>query len=139
MGGSQAREVPTLVGDKIIIGDQVFYAEGRSALLRSAHGTLQGVIALLDEHPEIEHLLIEGHTYHIGGARYNRRLSETRAQVVVDWMVARGVDRNRLLAKGFGEDRPLVGRRHQEATRINRRVEFTVLRPDEGPEDVVIP
>jgi outer membrane protein OmpA-like peptidoglycan-associated protein len=132
-------ELPTLVGDKIVIGDQVFFAEGRSALLRTAHGTLQGVVELMAAHPEIGHLLIEGHTNHNGGARYNRRLSETRAQVVVDWMVDRGVDRNRLLAKGFGEDRPLVQRGHGQAHSINRRVEFTVLRPDEGPGDLVLP
>jgi outer membrane protein OmpA-like peptidoglycan-associated protein len=130
---------PALVGDKIIIGEQVFFAEGRAALLRTAHQTLQGVVDVMAEHPEITHLLVEGHTNLNGGARHNRRLSEMRAQAVVEWMVARGVGRERLLAKGFGEHRPLVERSHPEAHAINRRVEFIVLRPDEGPEDVVIP
>lgn len=65
---------------------------------------------------------IEGHTDATGQRDRNMTLSEARAQSVVDYLVAQGVDASRLTAKGYGPDRPIRGTR--ATAPANRRVEF---------------
>ena len=65
---------------------------------------------------------IEGHTDASGAHDKNMALSQARAQSVVDYLVAQGVDSSRLSAKGYGPDRPLRGTR--ATAPANRRVEF---------------
>lgn len=69
--------------------------------------------------------VIEGHTDSVGGRAANRDLSKRRAQSVADFLVAEGVDRNRLEVQGLGYDRPLPGKsiRAEE----NRRVEAALI------------
>lgn len=66
---------------------------------------------------------IAGHTDASGAAEYNRRLSEERAQRVMQFLVEHGVDPSRLIAVGYGEDMLLVTEDPEHAD--NRRVEIT--------------
>lgn len=67
---------------------------------------------------------IEGHTSSEGDAAYNRKLSERRAQAVVDELVGRGLERGRLAASGVGEARPLAPNDDEIGRSLNRRVEI---------------
>jgi outer membrane protein OmpA-like peptidoglycan-associated protein len=77
--------------------------------------------------PELagKRFLVEGHTDLRGGRALNLQLSERRARAVVDFLVAQGVDRSRLAAKGLGPDAPLAGR--SAADPANRRVEAELV------------
>jgi outer membrane protein OmpA-like peptidoglycan-associated protein/tetratricopeptide (TPR) repeat protein len=71
---------------------------------------------------------ISGHTDNIGSKSVNKRLSQRRAQVVVDYLVGKGIDASRLKAVGYGEERPLASNDDEkEGRELNRRVEFKVL------------
>lgn len=70
---------------------------------------------------------VEGHTDERGSARYNKRLSQKRAESVVNALVKRGIARSRLIPIGFGEDRPLDPAHNKAAWKKNRRVEFNFL------------
>ena len=67
--------------------------------------TLESLARFLRENPGIQ-IDIEGHTDSRGGANHNRKLSEARARALRDWLVEHGIDRGRLDAHGYGEDRP---------------------------------
>lgn len=69
---------------------------------------------------------IEGHTDSQGADVYNQDLSERRAQAVVDYLVGKGIDSNRLGAIGYGEDLPIGDNDTSEGRAMNRRIEFTV-------------
>ena len=122
------RGVAELVDDRIIIYQQVFFTEGRADLLDVSDEVLQAVLQIVEEHDDITHLLIEGHTNSRGSRGYNQRLSEERAEAVAAWMIGNGLDPTMILARGFGEDKPLVPDSHPDAMAVNRRVEFKVLR-----------
>ena len=128
-----------LSGDKIIITQSIFFEEGRSEILPVSYEVLRAVSAIIREHPELDGVLVEGHTNHNGSAELNYRLSEDRAAAVVRWLMADGVDRNRLLAKGYGYDVPLVDPGEPDAERINRRVEFTVVEIEDVPKSERMP
>lgn len=67
---------------------------------------------------------VEGHTDAQGDAAANMRLSQRRAQAVVDALAKRGMAANRLQAQGFGEERLLDAGSTPEAHERNRRIEF---------------
>jgi outer membrane protein OmpA-like peptidoglycan-associated protein len=85
------------------------------------------VARLLLAHPEVKKLRVEGHTDAEGDAVTNRALSQRRAQAVVNRLAARGVESGRLVAEGFGEDRPVTGNDTAEGRERNRRVEMHVV------------
>ena len=70
---------------------------------------------------------IGGHTDSDGPDDYNLWLSQNRAQAVVDYLISQGADSAQLVAKGYGESKPIDTNDTQQAKSINRRVEFTVL------------
>ena len=120
--------IAELVDDRIVIYQQVFFREGRADLLADSDAVLDAVHQIVEDNPDISHLLIEGHTNARGSGVYNQRLSEARARTVARWMEESGLPASMMLPRGFGEDRPLVAEAHPDAMVINRRVEFIVLR-----------
>ncbi len=70
---------------------------------------------------------IAGHTDSVGSEMYNLRLSEARANAVRDYLIQHGISPDRLIAKGYGESRPIAPNTTREGRAKNRRVEFTVI------------
>jgi outer membrane protein OmpA-like peptidoglycan-associated protein len=69
---------------------------------------------------------VEGHTDNVGGRRSNQRLSERRAQAVVDYLTRNGVAASRIHATGYGETRPVASNATEAGRAKNRRIEFKV-------------
>ncbi len=70
---------------------------------------------------------IGGHTDSQGSDTYNLRLSESRANAVRNYLIQRGVEATRLIAKGYGESMPIAPNTTREGRAKNRRVEFKVI------------
>jgi flagellar motor protein MotB len=102
------------------------YFEVDSAMLKpESTETLQQVLAVLKSKPLLN-LVIEGHTDSQGSDKYNLELSQKRAQAVIDWLVKSGIDVNRLIAKGYGESKPVADNSRPDGRALNRRVEISV-------------
>ena len=87
---------------------------------------LDGVSATLSANPQIR-VMVAGHTDSDGDDAYNKDLSQRRAQSVVDYLASQGVDRNNMIAKGFGEEQPIAGNDDAQGKAQNRRVELNRL------------
>jgi outer membrane protein OmpA-like peptidoglycan-associated protein len=87
---------------------------------------LDAVSATLSANPQIQ-VMVAGHTDGDGEDSYNKDLSQRRAQRVVDYLAGNGVERNNLIAKGFGEEQPIAGNDTVEGKAQNRRVELNRL------------
>lgn len=98
-----------------------------SATLTSAARTEARTVATALRHPKLsaKRFRIEGHTDSVGSRASNLSLSQRRADAVRAYLVAQGVARARLEAKGYGFDRPLTGR--SASFGDNRRVEAVAL------------
>jgi len=115
--------------------DKIYFNVDSAVLQRRSYAVLDNVSEVLNAHPEISLIRVEGHTDSTGSADYNMRLSQRRVDSVVRYMVEKGgVSRDRLVAQGFGETRPLVpDAKTKAALAQNRRVEFRIA--DADPED----
>ncbi|HYF04313.1 MAG TPA: OmpA family protein [Patescibacteria group bacterium] len=78
------------------------------------------------QYPRIR-LEIQGHTDNIGQEATNQKLSEARAQAVVDALVARGIEEKRLRPRGFGFSQPIAPNDTEENRQKNRRTEFKII------------
>lgn len=70
---------------------------------------------------------LEGHTCSMGTSEYNQSLSERRAGAVMQWLTSHGIPQDRLMAQGFGEERPIADNSSEEGRRHNRRVEMRTV------------
>ncbi len=116
--------------EKIVITEKVFFEYNRADIKPISFELLQEVAKVINETPRIKLIQVEGHTDSDGSDSYNLKLSQSRAQAVVDFLVQNGVDASRLVAKGFGESLPIDTNASTEGKAKNRRVEFTILEQD---------
>ncbi len=94
--------------ETITISAEKLFGFDKSKLQDGAKPILDGVVAKIKANPEIELIMVTGHTDRLGSDAYNQKLSERRANQVKAYLVAQGVDAKRLKATGKGESEPVV-------------------------------
>lgn len=107
--------------------DIIYFNLNSHVLSPRSFPTLQAFAATVKSNPALEKIVVEGHSDDQGDAAYNKRLSQRRAQAVVDFLVKQGVARARLEAIGFGEERPITEDTGAAGRSKNRRVEFKIV------------
>lgn len=112
---------------KIVITEKIFFDYNKAIIKPMSFELLDEVAAVINDHPHINLIQVEGHTDADGSESYNLRLSQSRAEAVVEYLVNAGVEGVRLTAKGFGESTPIDTNETTEGKARNRRVEFTIL------------
>ena len=116
-----------LTDSNIRITEKIQFEYNSAEVKEVSFGLLDEIVQVMQANPQLEKVQVEGHTDSKGGASYNRKLSRGRAQSVVDYLIKAGVDKKRLVAKGFGPDRPIADNESDEGREKNRRVEFNIL------------
>jgi outer membrane protein OmpA-like peptidoglycan-associated protein/tetratricopeptide (TPR) repeat protein len=120
------------IGKPIILKD-IYYDYNKATLRPQSLIVLDTVVAIMADNPNI---IIEmgSHTDSKGTDAYNIKLSQARAQSCVDYLASKGVPASRMVAKGYGEARPIApntlpnGKDNPDGRQLNRRTEFKVLR-----------
>ena len=112
---------------EILILDQVQFDTGKAVIKKVSDDLLDQVANVLREHPEITKIEVQGHTDDRGSRGLNDTLSQARANAVMTAMVKRGIVADRLTAKGYGQNRPLVENTTEEGRQKNRRVQFIIV------------
>jgi outer membrane protein OmpA-like peptidoglycan-associated protein len=95
----------------------------KAAILPASEPVLAEVLKLMESRPDLK-LRVEGHTDNVGTAASNQALSQKRAAAVAAWLVAHGVDGDRLTSAGFGSTKPTADNSTEEGRAKNRRVEL---------------
>jgi outer membrane protein OmpA-like peptidoglycan-associated protein len=111
------------VQQKTLLLRGVNFETAKAVLLPESYPILDDVAAQLVAIPEIE-IEVSGHTDDRGGAEYNMRLSQDRAQSVATYLIQKGVAQSRMRVKGYGFSKPIASNRTADGRLQNRRVEF---------------
>lgn len=141
-----------------VLIDNIFYDFDKATLTEASISALDNLVKLLVENPHVT-IELSAHCDYKGSAAYNKRLSQKRAQSVVNYLIQHGIAKDRLTPVGYGKERPKVVRKkltekypwlkegdeltedfilklpkeQQEiCNQLNRRTEFTVLRTTYG-------
>jgi len=93
----------------------------QTTVQREAEEKAEKVATFMRKYPDTT-AVIEGHTDEVGTSADNMRLSQTRAENVVAYLVKRGIARTRLQAVGYGETRPIADNKTEIGRRLNRRI-----------------
>ena len=123
------------VGKKVVLNN-IFYDYNKATLRESSANELNKVIELLNANPKMK-IEFSAHTDSRGSDAYNKNLSQQRAQSCMDYLVEKGIAKDRLIAKGYGETQLIVTDTEiekmtsevakEEAHQKNRRTEFKII------------
>ena len=128
--GCASAQLVEVTQSKLIIHDKVYFATDSADIEERSHALLDAIARVLEVHPEVEHIRVEGHTDNTGDPAYNVDLSQRRAAAVVAYLVSKGTAQERLEAKGMGPNAPIGENDTDEGRAKNRRVEFVFFQPD---------
>jgi len=116
---------PINVDAKIVLKN-VFFDSKKTALKPESISELDNVVRLMKENPTMK-VLISGYTDNVGKPADNLALSKGRAVAVVNYLISKGIDHNRLSFQGFGESNPVSDNTTEQGRALNRRTELRVV------------
>ncbi len=117
--------IKTAVGDSIQYN--ILFDFAQASIRAESQPMLDEIARILKRNPRMM-AGVHGHTDNVGGEDFNQRLSDQRAESVVQALVDRGIDRSRLRPRGYGMTQPVAPNDTEENRQRNRRTEFVILR-----------
>ncbi len=116
--------------NRIVILEKVNFELNKATIKADSFDLLNEVGEVIMRNPDAGRVEVQGHTDDQGSDSYNLDLSQRRAEAVRDYLIKRGVDKERLIAVGFGESKPIADNRTPAGRAENRRVEFILIDQD---------
>ncbi len=113
-----------LTQKEVRIRQQIRFRTRSAEILSDSDALLSEIADVLVRNPQVTGIEIQGHTDNTGDAGYNMRLSQSRAESVMQRLVSLGVEAGRLSAKGYGDTQPIVPNITARNRGQNRRVQF---------------
>lgn len=99
------------------------FETGKSGIRPESQMIIDQVSEMLAQNPALK-VSIEGHTDNAGTPTSNQTLSVNRANAVVNALIGKGIEKNRLSAKGWGQTKPIADNNSEDGKALNRRVEI---------------
>jgi outer membrane protein OmpA-like peptidoglycan-associated protein len=124
---SDVKETFELNTDESIVLKNVLFVQSKTDLLASSYPELEKLVETLKQHPALR-IQIAGHTDNQGEWGKNIELSENRAKKIKEYLVEKEIDASRITYIGYGSDKPLNGNKTEEERKLNRRVEFRIIK-----------
>jgi outer membrane protein OmpA-like peptidoglycan-associated protein len=110
-----------------LVFQNIYFNTGEATLKPESFSVLDSIALMLKENPDVI-VEIQGHTDSRGSKGYNLKLSQARAEAVRNYLIKNhSISPERLIARGYGEERPIASNDTEEGRAKNRRVEFVIL------------
>ncbi|MFY8036460.1 MAG: OmpA family protein, partial [Cyclobacteriaceae bacterium] len=120
-------EVTPIAENTVIPLNNIFFEFDKAVLASQSYPELNRIVTLMGERPAMK-VEIAGHTDEVGAEDYNLKLSERRAKAVSQYLVEKGVAKDRITTTFFGESKPVDTSHTKEGNAKNRRVEFKIIK-----------
>ena len=122
-----AFKLDRLALNKTFVLENIYYDLDKFNIRTDAAVELDKLVQILKDNPTVK-IELSSHTDDRATDAYNNKLSQNRAQSAVDYIVSKGIEKDRLVAKGYGETRLIIKKAQtEEEHQKNRRTEFTIL------------
>lgn len=129
------RSLVQVTAKEITIKQQIQFALDQDVILPESTPLLMEIADVLIKNPRIKQVEVQGHTDNTGTPEHNQDLSDRRANSVRNWLIQHGVSADRLVAKGYGQTKPLVPNVTTANKAKNRRVQFIILEQDKATKE----
>jgi len=113
-------------GQSVVLRN-IFFETNSFELKEESNAELQTMLELMQKNPTLR-IEISGHTDNVGKDDYNMTLSENRAKSVRQWLIDKGINTQRIVAKGYGKTKPIADNSTEEGRQQNRRTEFKIIK-----------
>ncbi|MFC0183224.1 OmpA family protein [Pseudarcicella hirudinis] len=117
---------PLSIGDKITLKN-IYFEVSKSDLLPASYAELDKLVTMMNDNPKME-IRLEGHTDIVGDHDANLELSQARVDACKEYILRNGISGYRLQAIGYGDTKPILKKGTDEERKVNRRVEFVILK-----------
>ncbi len=115
---------PVAIGTTVNMKN-VLFEQGKTTLLIESYPELDLIVSFLKSNPKVK-IELEGYTDNRGIPGQNVKLSQARVDKVKGYLTSKGIDKKRIVGKGFGGTNPIASNDNEETRQLNRRVEFTI-------------
>ena len=112
---------------KTFVLDNVLFDIGKATLKPSSNKSLNELVELMKLKPGLV-IEIGGHTDNYGKHDVNMRLSHDRANSVRNYLIKKGIAKDRITAKGYGDTKPVASNKTEESRKQNRRTEVNIIK-----------
>jgi OOP family OmpA-OmpF porin len=119
-------QLPTIDNGALVLGKPVIFETGTAVLKPGSDEALVSVKAFLQAKEYVSLLRIEGHVAAGVNENDNQSLSQKRAMAICKWLIKNGIDCKRLIAVGFGSNKPVADNSTPEGKALNNRIEFKI-------------
>jgi outer membrane protein OmpA-like peptidoglycan-associated protein len=122
--------------------ENIYYDFDKWDIRPDAAVELDKLVQLLSDNPDISKIELSSHTDSVGTVEYNQELSQRRAESAVNYLIQSGISPERLIAKGYGELRPIArntnpdGSDNEAGRQKNRRTEFEIIELGNVPKSI---
>lgn len=128
-----AKSPVTVKDGKLGIPGNIVYETGKAVIKPESEPTLSMLKDFMDKNKNFTRIRVEGHTDNVGKAPDNLKLSTDRAMAVVQWLADHGIGKDRCLAVGFGDTKPIADNKTDDGKAQNRRTEFHIAEIEGKP------
>ena len=112
---------------EVQINQKIQFGKDKATIEPSSNMVIEAVAKLVKQNPELNLIEIGGHASKEGNEQHNLQLTQQRVDAVMAALAKQGVEKNRMVAQGYGSYCPVDGGESEEALEKNRRVEFHIL------------
>ena len=116
----------------------IAFNTGKSTIQPASKAIIVNAAATMKEQIPNSTFYVDGYTDNVGSAANNKKLSKARAQSVAKALIAAGIDKARITARGFGKDHPKCSNKTEEGRASNRRVEVVIRNINQKQETQTI-
>jgi outer membrane protein OmpA-like peptidoglycan-associated protein len=116
----------------------ILFDYGKATIRHESDSILSRSARVMDDQIGNSNFYIDGYTDSKGSVAFNKKLSKARAQAVANMLIANGIDKSRIVVRGFGKDNPICDNKTEEGRQCNRRVEVVIRNVNQKEEQRTI-
>jgi outer membrane protein OmpA-like peptidoglycan-associated protein len=112
----------------IDFANQILFETGKVAIVTSSYPLLDSLVSIMNSNPEC-YVTVDGHTDNVGNPNSNMILSQKRANAIKGYLLSKGIAEDKVVAKGYGDTKPVADNKIAEGRAKNRRTEINLVTP----------